>query len=78
VAKRIKISLNELDLISPSPLPDSKGMSMLWLAFGLLAAWVMLSLMGSERQKRLDERLRDVENPVGTPEKISPTDPGSS
>lgn len=51
---------------------------MLWLAFGLLAAWVMLSLMGSERQKRLDERLRDVENPVGTPEKISPTDPGSS
>lgn len=51
---------------------------MVWLAFGLLAAWVMLSLMGSERQKRLDERLRAVENPVETPEQIPPTEPGRS
>lgn len=32
-------------------------MDWLWLAFGLVAGFAMLSLMGSERQRRINDRL---------------------
>lgn len=40
----------------------------LWLGFSLLAAFVMLSLIGCERQRRLDDRHRVVEITPETPE----------
>lgn len=32
-------------------------MDWLWIAFGLVAGFAMLSLMGSERQRRINDRL---------------------
>lgn len=73
----MKIDPDEQDLISGGGLPDKQSMGELWLGFGLLAAFVTLSLIGSERQRRLDERLRATETPTDPSEQASQADPHS-
>jgi hypothetical protein len=51
-------------------------MQWLWLGFGLLAAFAMLSLTASERQRQLDTTSKPAANPAAAPE--SPAAPSGT